>query len=270
MKRLFTLITIIISTSAFSSGQFSFEDIQLAGKGCKAESTELVKSPDSKTVSILFSNFSVEVPQYDGDNDNDAVDGRSAREGRFNERVSRKRCRVIVRALIPEGERAEGLNVSIDFRGFTQVDSGTIAKFRSTLISFDGMRRRQLSKIPIVSREWREAGTNEDWTITANKTIAKQTPCARRGDREVKFVINSQIAARILKQVPTDSTSAYVNVDSSDFSGQLKVKVNTSKCSSGGSTRPNRPPRYNDRKCKRGYIWKNNRCVRIRRERNRR
>ena len=61
---------------------FQFGEITARGRGCPEGTTQVVKSPDQKAMSILFDQFMAEVPQFDNDNDNDEVTGENPRRRR--------------------------------------------------------------------------------------------------------------------------------------------------------------------------------------------
>ena len=104
-----------IGFSAFTEevqASFQFGEITARGRGCPSGTTQVIKTPDQKAMSLLFDQFMAEVPQYDNDNDNDEVSGENPRRGRRdNVRLDHKVCKIIINASISPGEIVESLDV---------------------------------------------------------------------------------------------------------------------------------------------------------------
>lgn len=211
---------------------FQFQTITMNGTGCPEGTTSVIHSPDNKEVSILFDEFMAEVPQYDGDNDND--DSSEGNPGnRFDSRRSHKLCRINIAAKIPEGHKVEGVEISVDFRGATVVERGSMAMFRSVLMDWRGLRGRGSGKNVIAQKTWNRP-TEDDWAISENKFIKTNTNCSTRGEQTLNLTMRNVISAILGRRVSPENTSAFISMDSADLAGKLKVKLITKRC--GGSS----------------------------------
>ncbi len=121
---LFTLLLIVFSYRSFSSDLFQFSNPLFKGSGYPKGSASTTLSPDNQEVSVLFDQFFLEVPQYNGG----------------NARNSFKMCDMLFSAIVPNNHKIKSLIVSIDFRGNTYIEKKAQALFRTQFISFKGPR----------------------------------------------------------------------------------------------------------------------------------
>lgn len=281
-QAIFLAVLLGLSSRPALSEEFSFTNISTAGSGCPEGTTDVVKTPDGKAASVLFNEMLVEVPQFDGDNENDEEsDDHRSPMSRFNSQISHKVCNISAFAKIPAGEKVDYLEVSVDFRGTTFMDPGTQALFHSQMVSWNGPQRvSRRAKDMIVRKVWRAGAVDEDWVLSNTKKINIQSNCSSRGDKDIKFALKNILKAGIKRGHHQSEVSALLTLDSADFAGKLSLKVYTSKCSGhsgggnsgggnngGGRVRPPRPPRPpRTVRCPRGTVFNSRigRCLRTR------
>lgn len=242
-----TTMATLYSGEINARDDFQFSTITMSGTGCPAGTTSVIHSPDNKEVSILFDEFMAEVPQYDGDNDNDeSEDGTNSGVSRFDSKRSYKLCRINIAAKIPEGHKVEGVEISVDFRGATVVESGSMAMFRSVLMDWRGLRGRGSEKSVIARKTWNRP-IEDNWMINETKLIPTHTNCSARGDSTMNLTMRNSISAVLGRRVAPENTSAFIMMDSADLAGKLKVRLVTKRCGPPQNDRGNGNGRGNGR-----------------------
>lgn len=238
---------------------FTFGQITARGSGCPNGTVDIIKTDDKKTASILFGEMMVEVPQFDGDNENDeADDDNRSPTSRNNENVSVKVCNIILNADIPEGHRITSADISIDYRGAAVMDEGTQALFHSKFLNFTGPQRMEHRvKGTVVRKVWRTGDVDEDFTFSESKKIHLNSNCGKRGQRKTKLVLKNILKAGIKRGYTNSGASAFLSLDSTDMAGKMKIKFNTQSCRGGNGTPGNGGGTVGPRpkKCRRGYIF---------------
>ncbi len=244
MKLLFLSL---LTLSAFAEDNFSFSEITFGGTGCKKGTAQVVTSPNDQTVSILFDDFKVEVPNKFGDNDNDEADDadNQAPGSKSNPKLDHKVCNIILNTNLKSEEQVSHLEFDLDFRGFAALEKGAMARFRARLLGWKGPERAEKKGgQQIAYKIWEGNSIEENWAVTQKVSLPINSPCSRREDRDFKINLKTILQARILKNNNVDSTFATLTMDSSDMVGQLKMKVVTKKCPSRGGGN-DRGPRRN-------------------------
>ncbi len=239
------LFFVFLTLSSFADDNFSFTEINLRGTGCKKGTAQVVTSPNDQTISFLFDEFKVEVPNKLGDNDNDDADDADNRvpESKLNERLDHKVCNIILNTNLKADEQVSHLEFDLDFRGFTGLEKGAMARFRARLLSWNGPERAQRKAAQqIASKVWEGTSINENWTVSQKVNIPVNSPCSRKDDKNFKLNLKTILQARILKNQSVDSTFATLTMDSSDVVGHMKMRVVTKKCAPRGPN-PGRGPR---------------------------
>lgn len=233
MKKLILAMAMIASNEAvLAQSDFSFGQITLKGSGCPQGTYQVIPAPDQKSVSILFDRFAVEVPQYNGQNDN-----RDVMTGANNEKMDHKVCHIEIAANIPVGQKIDALDTTIDFRGSANMELGTQAQFRSMLIQWRGMRKFDSTPRLIDQQQW-FGGASTEWTSSRTLSVPVQGNCAVANDRQVSVTLRNLLTATIDEGVDPHNTSALVTVDSSDMRGALRFSLRTSSCSYGPTPNP--------------------------------
>jgi hypothetical protein len=238
-----TLLLVSLLSMSLNAAEFRYQDVKTSGTGCPTGSTDVVLTPDKKAVSILFSEMNVQVPQYDGDNDNDSYSSdNSSPASRFESSLAHKVCDIKVEADLEEGERVDSVEVSIDFRGFAALDAGTQALFHSQFLQWSGPFSQTRRASDMIARKvWRQGPSDEDWFTTTSRIIPIQSECARVGDRKVGFSLQNTVKAQVLPGYAAQGSSAFVALDSADLSAaKLSLRIQTSRCyvSTPAPTRP--------------------------------
>lgn len=245
-----TLLLGLIVPSNVSGASSSFTKIDARGTGCPLGTTDIVKSPDGESVSILFNEMLIELPQFDGDNDNDSDLAGHGRASRFNKNLVQKICNILVEADIPGDHKVDSIDLKVDYRGSTFMEKGTTAFFHSQLVNLEGPGRRKEPRRDFVVRKiWREGPQEEDWTITGERNIKVQSNCSRRGDSKHRFNLRNIIRANILPLGERLDSYVFIGLDTADLVGKLELKINSSICRGRGGrpARPIKPGRGNGR-----------------------
>ncbi len=237
-----------------------FHQVEMKGTGCPDGTTSTITSPDKKTLTLLFDEFLAEVPQYDGNNDND--EGDSSPGARFNVKRSHKICKINISAKIPKGQKVSSVEISVDFRGATSVESGSTAMFKSVLMNWEGTGRRQgRNKVVIAQKRWSRP-IDEDWIISKTRHLKTNSGCSINGDKEINLKLRNIISAAMGRRIDPETTSALIALDSADLAGKLKIKINTSSCETGEGGDEDR--NSDAVKCRRGWEYNPilDRCIR--------
>jgi hypothetical protein len=205
-----------------------FSTIRMYGTGCADGTTSTIISPDGSALTLLFDEFIAEVPQYDGNNDNDQDQPGS----RFDIKRNNKHCKIDLTARIPEGHKVDSVEVSVDFRGATSVERGSTAMFRSSLLNWNGMGRRAGRNKQVIAHKMWNRPIDEDWTISKTLSVPMHTGCSAHGDKEIKLSMRNIVSAAMGRRIHPETTSAFVMMDSADLAGKLKIKIHVTSCGS--------------------------------------
>jgi hypothetical protein len=257
---LIMLSLVIFAAESFGAEtDFQFGQITTKGSGCPAGTVEVIKTEDQKTASILFSEMMVQVPQFDGDNENDEFDDdNSSPTSRHDQFTANKVCKIVINADIPEGHRIVSADISIDYRGATFMDQGTQALFHSKFLNFTGPQNREHRvKGTVLRKVWRKGDVDEDWNFSQTKTIDLNSNCGVRGQRKTKLTLKNVLKAQVHRNYRHTGASAFLSLDSADIVGKMKIKFKTQPCHGGGNVGGNsggsdvNPPRQ----CRRGFSY---------------
>ncbi len=197
MKKFFSTIAL---ASALSWGAMA-DDIYLGlpgygGTGCPAGSASVTLSPDLKSLSILFDEFSVVAG---------GLDGKS---------LDRKSCNIAIPVHVPSG-----MSVSIiktDFRGFVSIPRGAEARFSSEYF-FAGSTGPKTEKIFKGEKEDDFALTNEIGLVSLI-----WSPCGKD--------VNLRVNTSLLVKTNRFLDEALTTLDSADFSAGLVYRLSWKKC----------------------------------------
>ncbi len=243
----FIFLISIFNLNVHASDHFNFDQFKLSGSGCPEGSYDIIRTPDKKSASILFSEFTAEVPQFSDSNDNNLY--RSARNSNLrNNSISYKVCNIGVYALLPEGYKIEGVYIDVQFRGGVMIEPGTSGRVKSELISWQGPRgHKGQRKVKIGLREWNNTTRkliDENWIIDKRTFInMNKTLCARRAEKLIHVDFQNTILAKLNSDY--SNIYAFIGIDSADFKNKMKISFKISKCQSGPSVR-NSPSRTNN------------------------
>ncbi len=255
---LIMLSLVIFAAESFGAEtDFSFGQITARGSGCPAGTVDIIKTDDQKTASILFSEMMVEVPQFDGDNENDEMDDDNRTPtSRHNKDIAVKVCNIVLKADIPAGHKITSADISIDYRGAAIMDQGTQALFHSKFLNFVGPQRKEHRvKGTVVRKVWRNGNVDEDFTFSESKKIALNSNCGKRGQRNTKIVLKNILKAGIKRGYQNEDVSAFLSLDSSDIVGKMQIKLNTEVCRGGNGNGNGGGVEQPPVQCRRGFSW---------------
>lgn len=235
MKNLLMIILLLITADTFARA-FKFDQTKFRGTGCKKGTTSTIVSPDGQTLSILFDDFSVEVPQYDGDNDNN-----SDRPGtNFDENLDHKKCFITINTDVPVGHTIESVTFDFDIRGSAYIEDNAFIRFMALLTEWKGnsksFKDRRGGKL-IAKQNWHALNMEEEWTISRQVEIPVRTGCQRNRNKVV-FKMENRLMAFINKRRGGGDGFAFSTIDSQDMGGKLNFRVNTRPCNGSSGSKP--------------------------------
>ncbi len=228
------LIFASLTFAAIAQGQsVTFREVTYAGSGCPQGTVSTAISPDGSALSVLFDEFRTEVPQYDGNNDNDATTSRGRRNNRNTTTISHRKCALSFVADLPPGTKADSLEISLEARGATMLDPGVEGNFSSILVGYQGIANSRGNPTVIINKNWRSRPTAQDdsWTGVAKPLVNLNSGCSGANGKSIRFDLKNHITAEI-----TDgnlSRHGILTVDSNDVTGLLKFTVRTRPCGPG-------------------------------------
>lgn len=181
-------------------------DIRMSGNGCESSSALAAVSPDFKDLSVLFSDYSVEI-------------GKGSRNS--GDRAVEKRCLVELKVDVPAGWSFTF--DSIDYRGFAMIPKGTIGYHGFTI------EGGQLSGLGF-SAAALKGPMNQNFTITTRNQLKSSTwtSCSGSGST-VDINLKSVIGLRNLL-FPLVKPQAMLMLDTSDTSIRQSFKLNWRRC----------------------------------------
>lgn len=229
MKEFLVLASMVFVT-ALQAQSVSFKGVTYSGSGCPQGTVSTAISPDGSSLSVLFDEFRAEVPQYDGNNDNDGHTNRGRRNNRNTATLSHRKCALSFIADLPPGTKADSLEISLEARGATILDPGVEGSFASILVGYQGIANSRGNPTVIINKHWRARPNAQDdnWTGVAKPMVNLNSGCSGPSGKSIRFDLKNHITAEI-----TDgnlSRSGMLSVDSNDVSGLLKFTVRTRPC----------------------------------------
>ena len=226
----------LISLNVYAQRDFTFGEFKLSGSGCPQGTYDIVKTPDNETVSILFSDFSAEVPQQFDSNDNHLFEN----NGRHveSENLSYKVCNIRVNALLPENYKLDGIFIDVQFRGAAMIDPGAEGRVQSKLMSWQGPRGRRGRRIRLIDELlWvnnSRKTIDKNWLMNKRVFISTEdSKCSVNRERAINALIKNSVVTRINKEYLDPFASLFF--DSADFSNKIEVNFKLSKCQRGSS-----------------------------------
>lgn len=234
MRKLILLSCTFVMSTSFAAN-VKFQDIQLQGRGCGEQNASVVFSPDQTQASVLFDELLVQVPSGGMDDFSDA------QVSSIVKTIDRKVCNMTVKLDVPAQERVVGVEFITDFRGIAVGDKGTEAELDSRIISWnDRIGSSQTSSTVIFNKLFRGSFDEELYETNTNY-IAVNSGC-NGSSTSIDFVIRNTLRAEVMKKAK-DLPTAVLAIDSSDMSGNFKIKLHTQKCNQTSPTQPTRPTR---------------------------
>ncbi|WP_185902994.1 DUF4360 domain-containing protein [Bacteriovorax stolpii] len=239
MKTLITALSFLSLTTATSlyAADFKLQNIRVGGVGCPSELTTIVLAPDASSASLIFSQFESRVPVLNAG-------------PKVSRNISTLNCNIFLDVKVPAGVKLDSLEVAYDMRGFTTLDRGVQGSFKSFLVSKSGLGTESVgSRNPetLAERLWFNTFSNqeEDFTVSALKTIAIPSQCARGSATDVVSIrLQHTLSSQILAGFETQSQGS-ITMDTSDIKGGLRLRALTSSC--GSNSQPQTQPGRNCR-----------------------
>lgn len=222
-----TSLLSLVSTAALA--QFEFSGFSSRGTGCPINSVSFSPSPDGQSVSVLFDNFMIQLP----DPDLGQVPGSTIRR-RYDPLNATKGCSLSFNVDLQPGMMVDALEVSVFNRGATVLDQGVTASLLTKFLGFSSFGGRVAPQSVIIeNKQWR-GGVNEDWISNPVVNIPIRSACSSASQRTLRFDMLSNLEAHIING--NTAASGLVTMDSSDVNGSMKIRVIARRC--GGSVAP--------------------------------
>jgi hypothetical protein len=277
------LLTTLMASSIAYGQKLKFKSIDFSGSGCSEETASTIISPDGKSMSVLFDELYVEIPQFSGDNDNDELsDDNEDYTSKFNKNVDRKTCLMNIEAKVPKGHKIKAIDLSFDYRGSTFTEEGALTSFKTKLVNFQGPSgRRQHPEKLLGTKRFRQ-NSDTDFTLSQTRTLPIQSECVGK-ESISKFALKNIVKAKAIRGQAHLSPEAFIALDSADLKASVKFKVHLEKCNARGSGsdhdygrgssngRDNSRINYQRQRCSRlGGIWneRTKQCRNMRQGRN--
>ena len=199
------------------------------GNGCPVNSVAFATSPDGQAVSVLYQNFSVQLP----DPNQGQIPGSTVRR-RFDPFRLNRGCNLSFDIELSAGVAVESLEVSIFNRGAAIMDAGVRGSVSTTFLGYSSFGGRVAPQsVTLQNKAWSGA-VNDDWISNPVVTVPIRSACASASARTMRFDMLSAIDAQIVSGNPR--AQALITMDSSDVNGSMKIRVITRPC--GGRSAP--------------------------------
>lgn len=228
------IFILLFSLSLYAQSPIIFNQIMTAGTGCPTGTVSSTISPDGTSMSLLFDEFRVEVPNYETTSTSYApVRGSNYRPPlpKSSPYESHKTCNIAFTTTLPIGMKATAIEISLQARGNTILDIGLQGYFSTILIGHRGLANSTGPMAKVVERKmWNTSRTSvgEDWLTDTKATVNLASSCATASNRTIKFELRNHLEAKILKN--DLSKSGIITVDSNDARGMLTFTIATAPC----------------------------------------
>lgn len=226
MRTLFIISTLLSFVASEAYGQFHFSGNSHRGGGCPRDTVSFSESPDGQSVSVLFDNFMVQLP----DPDMGQIPGSTIRR-RYDPTRSTKGCNISFSVELEPGHMIEALEISVFNRGATYLDPGIAASLSTKFLGYSAFGSRGAPQaVNIEAKQWGSRGVAEDWISNPVITLPIRSACSSsRGARDIRFDMLSTLDAQIVNG--NLNASGLVTMDSSDVNGGMKIRVISRRCS---------------------------------------
>jgi hypothetical protein len=222
------ILFFFLSFSALAQSNIVFEQINTSGTGCPQGSVTSIVSPDGTSMSLLFDEFRVEVPNYE----TPATPGRGANRPTQAASIyeSHKTCNISFTTTLPAGRMATAINISLQARGNTMTDAGIQSYFSTILVGHRGLANSVGPQVKVIEKKmWMgRMDVGEDWTTDTNVSVPLKSNCSSAANKAIKFELKNHLEAKIKTNDATKS--GIVTVDSNDTRGLLTFSVSTAPC----------------------------------------
>jgi hypothetical protein len=227
-----TILFFFLSFSALAQSNIVFDQVTTLGTGCPEGTVSSIVSPDGTSLSLLFDEFRVEVPNY-AQAPTQPTPGRGPnyRPPTSNSIFEQqKTCNISFLTTLPAGRMVTAININLQARGNTMIDSGIQAYFSTILVGHRGLANSVGPQVKVVEKKmWMgRAAVADDWMTDTKVSVPLKSSCSTAANRSIKFELKNHLEAKILNNIATKS--GIVTVDSNDASGMLTFTVSTAPC----------------------------------------
>ena len=231
MKKLLLAFAPLLFVSAVQA-QGMFNKIETYGTGCPDGTVSTSISPDGQSMSVLFDEFRVEVPEYNPPSIPPSPGSSFPRAPRTRPSRAMRDCQLRFSATLPLGMSIESVEISLQARGATILDPGITADFTSILVGYTGLAQARGRLQPIIQKQWQPGRSpiSDEWTASPSMVVPINSGCATASGRSVTFDMKNHLGAEIVSGDLTKS--GIVTVDSADAKGILRVSLRTRTCRS--------------------------------------
>lgn len=183
--------------------------VQTGGTGCEATQTAVSLSPDLQDLSVLFSNYSLEL---------------GAGTQNPMAPLQQKNCQILVEIETPAGW-ALAIK-SVDYRGYAHLPAGAIAKHRFSYHT-DGMPRAMLREAPM------QGPLDQDYFFRLEQPLQERpfTPC---GPPNIRLRLGSHMTLRyppgLQRRTGQARETALLSLDSADLSLKQDFQIEWKRC----------------------------------------
>ena len=223
MKKIFSLIIIIISANAWTQTQtkdFEITKVSLRGDGCKNYEPSKVLSTDQTQLSVLFDDFNVTYPP------------RLASTGPSDYRM----CNIGINFVTQKNIKITKLEVEYDLRGYTYLQPGIDVNLMASIISITKKKNGENKYSPVatktenlIAKKWghpkAEFDVDESWTIQESKTIDAPFTCVKDDQTNWQISINNRMMLYAHSKAFQNKHVGQVYVDTADFKSRIKLKA---------------------------------------------
>ncbi len=214
MKYLLSSLFLFISTSLLA--QIQFEQISYRGSGCPNNTVTFAISPDEESISFIFDEFRSEIPNLT----------------QSHGLMDLKSCALSFIASIPEGYKAEALEISLQARGFVDLDQDASALFASILVGYQGLGISRGRPTVIVQKHWNSNKIPffEEFYLSPIARIDLNSGCSQKNSKSIRFDLKNHLKTE-LKNATTMARGLLV-LDTIDGQGFLRMKIKKKRCGS--------------------------------------
>ena len=207
-----------LSFSALAQSQIVFEQINTSGTGCPAGSVTSIVSPDGQSMSLLFDEFRVEIPNYHPTGANASI------------YEAQKNCNISFTTTLPAGRLATAIGISLQARGNTMTDAGIQSYFTTILVGHRGLANSVGPQAKVIEKKmWMgRTAVGEDWVTNTNVSVPLKSSCSSSTNKAIKFELKNHLQAKI--QTSDATKSGIITVDSNDARGMLTFTLSTTPC----------------------------------------
>lgn len=232
-KNIERLLVFVICAFSYAASAQVFQNVEVRGLGCPEGSSSVVVSPDGKSLSILFNDFKVEVPNLLSSDNSEAValgliTPAMAKNGTADINI----CNISFILELPADFLNHQLEVGLDYRGHVFMEQGLRSMFRSMLfqnvIDPNTPVSRPIRSI-VENQSWLSAQSELDQDLIINTkkiiNVASGRP-ARVNGAKSKLNINFKNVIGLMTIRPNDPISSFgqLTIDSNDISGKMTIK----------------------------------------------